>query len=103
MPSRHSSFYSPLPATFVSDLLHEEGLHASYHVLPAGRTVGALLAGGEIEVAQSAVSYRWSMLEKGGQPPAWLFVQINQRDGFFIRALSTGRCTIPESHWGDNR
>jgi NitT/TauT family transport system substrate-binding protein len=84
MVSRHSAFYSPLLATFAAGFLEQEGLHASYHVLPAGRSVGEFLASGEIDVAQSAVSYSWSVLEKGGQPPAVHFAQINQRDGFFI-------------------
>jgi NitT/TauT family transport system substrate-binding protein len=86
MASRHSAFYSPLLATFAADFLREEGLQATYHVLPPGRTVGEFLASGEIDVAQSAVSYSWSVLEKGGQPPAVHFAQINQRDGFFIAA-----------------
>jgi NitT/TauT family transport system substrate-binding protein len=84
MASRHSAFYSPLLATFAADFLREEGLEGTYRALPAGRTVGDFLASGEIEVAQSAVSYSWSVLEKGGQPPAVHFAQINQRDGFFI-------------------
>ena len=84
MASRHSAFYSPLLATFTADFLREEELQATYHVLPPGRTVGEFLASGEIDVAQSAVSYSWSVLEKGGQPPAVHFAQINQRDGFFI-------------------
>jgi NitT/TauT family transport system substrate-binding protein len=84
MASRHSAFYSPLLATFAAGFLDEEGLQGTYQVLPAGRTVGDFLACGEIDVAQSAVSYSWSVLEKGGQPPAVHFAQINQRDGFFI-------------------
>jgi NitT/TauT family transport system substrate-binding protein len=84
MVSRHSAFYSPLLATFAAGFLEQEGLQASYQVLPAGRSVGEFLASGEIDVAQSAVSYSWSVLEKGGQPPAVHFAQINQRDGFFI-------------------
>jgi NitT/TauT family transport system substrate-binding protein len=84
MASRHSAFYSPLLATFAADFLREEGLQATYHVLPAGRTVGEFLASGEIDVAQSAVSYSWSVLEKSGQPAGVHFAQINQRDGFFI-------------------
>jgi NitT/TauT family transport system substrate-binding protein len=90
MASRHSAFYSPLLATFAADFLREEGLQGSYHVLPAGRTVGDFLASGEIDVAQSAVSYSWSVLEKGGQPPAVHFAQINQRDGFFIASRKPG-------------
>jgi NitT/TauT family transport system substrate-binding protein len=86
MASRHSAFYSPLLATFAAGFLQEEGVDATYRVLPAGRTVGDFLAAGEIDVSQSAVSYSWSVLEKGGQPPAVHFAQINQRDGFFIAA-----------------
>jgi NitT/TauT family transport system substrate-binding protein len=86
MASRHSAFYGPLLATFAGDFLRAEGLDATYHVLPPGRTVGEFLASGEIDVAQSAVSYSWTVLEKGGQPPAVHFAQINQRDGFFIAA-----------------
>jgi NitT/TauT family transport system substrate-binding protein len=84
MVSRHSAFYSPLLATFAAGFLEQEGLQAVYRVLPPGRSVGEFLASGEIEVAQSAVSYSWSVLEKGGQPPALHFAQINQRDGFFV-------------------
>jgi NitT/TauT family transport system substrate-binding protein len=84
MVSRHSAFYSPLLATFSAGFLEQEGLQATYHVLPPGRNVGEFLASGEIEVAQSAVSYSWGVLEKGGQPPAVHFAQINQRDGFLI-------------------
>jgi NitT/TauT family transport system substrate-binding protein len=86
MVSRHSAFYSPLLATFAGGFLQSEGLSGTYQVLPAGRTVGEFLAAGEVEVAQSAVSYSWSVLEKGGQPAVVHFAQINQRDGFFIAA-----------------
>jgi NitT/TauT family transport system substrate-binding protein len=86
MVTRHSAFYSPLLATFAAGFLQEEGLDATYHLLPAGRAVGDFLAAGEVDVAQSAVSYSWSVLEKGGTPQAVHFAQINQRDGFFIAA-----------------
>jgi NitT/TauT family transport system substrate-binding protein len=83
MASRH---YSPLLATFAAKFLEQEGLQATYQVAPPGRSSGEFLASGEIQVVQSAVSYSWSILEKGGQPPAVHFAQINQRDGFFIAA-----------------
>lgn len=86
MASRHSVFYSPLLATFAAGFLQEEGLEATYHVLPPGRTVGEFLANGDIDVAQSAVSYGWTVLEKGGVPAAMNFAHINVRDGFFIAA-----------------
>ena len=63
MVSRHSAFYSPLLATFAASFLNEEGLQATYQVVPPGRSVGEFLAAGEIEVAQSAVSYSWGVLE----------------------------------------
>jgi NitT/TauT family transport system substrate-binding protein len=96
MVTRHSAFYSPLLATFAAGFLQEEGLDATYHLLPAGRSVGDFLAAGEIDVAQSAVSYSWSVLEKGGTPQAVHFAQINQRDGFFIAA----RNSVSEFDWG---
>lgn len=95
MVTRHSAFYSPLLATFAAGFLQEEGLDATYHVLPAGRTVGDFLAAGEMQVAQSAVSYSWGVLEKGGAPPAMHFAQINQRDGFFIAS----RQRVPDFRW----
>ncbi|HZP86775.1 MAG TPA: ABC transporter substrate-binding protein [Burkholderiales bacterium] len=88
MASRHSVFYSPLLATFAGGFLQEEGLDASYRPVPAGRSVGEFLASGEIDVTQSAVSYSWSVLEKGGTPPAVNFAHVNVRDGFFIAARS---------------
>jgi NitT/TauT family transport system substrate-binding protein len=84
MVSRHSVFYSPLLATFAARFLQNEGLEATYHVLPSGRNVSQFLSAGEIDVAQSAVSNSWMILEKGGSPPAVHFAQINQRDGFLI-------------------
>lgn len=86
MASRHSVFYTPLLATFAAGFLHAEGLDATYRVVQAGRGVGEFLASGEIDVAQSAVSYSWMALEKGQAPPALHFAHINVRDGFFIAA-----------------
>lgn len=88
MASRHSVFYTPLLATFTGGFLQQEGLEAVYSVVPHGQSVGDFIASGEIDVAQSAVSYSWSVLEKGGQPPAMNFAHINTRDGFFIAARS---------------
>lgn len=84
MASRHSVFYTPLLATFAGGFLQQEGLDAEYAVLPHGRTVGEFIASGEMDVVQSAVSYSWTVLEKGGAPPAMNFAHINTRDGFFI-------------------
>ena len=88
MASRHSVFYTPLLATFTGGFLQQEGMDAVYSVLPQGLTVGDFIASGEVDVVQSAVSYSWTVLEKGGVPPAMNFAHINTRDGFFIAARS---------------
>jgi len=86
MASRHSVFYTPLLATFSGGFLQQEGLDATYSVVPSGHTVGEFIASGEADVVQSAVSYSWAVLETGGVPPAMNFAHINTRDGFFIAA-----------------
>ena len=60
-----------------------------------GKTVAQLLAAGEIDVAQSAVSSSWGPLEQGQQPPTVHFAQINERDGFLI----AGRHPDPAFSW----
>jgi NitT/TauT family transport system substrate-binding protein len=97
MATRHSVFYSPLLATFAAGFLQKEDLEATYRVLPAGRNVYEFLSGGEIDVAQSAVSYSWSVLEKGITPPAVNFAHINVRDGFFLAA----RASEPGFSWSN--
>src|SRR6185503_15442162 len=52
--------------------------------MPPNRSVGEMLASGEIHVSQTAVSGSWAYLEKGESPPFVHFAQINQRDGFLI-------------------
>lgn len=86
MASRHSVFYTPLLATFSGGFLQQEGLDATYSVVPSGHTVGEFIASGEADVVQSAVSYSWAVLETGGAPLAVNFAHINTRDGFFIAA-----------------
>jgi len=86
MASRHSVFYTPLLVTFSGGFLQQEGLDATYSVVPSGHTVGEFIASGEVDVVQSAVSYSWAVLETGGVPPAMNFAHINTRDGFFIAA-----------------
>lgn len=86
MVSRHSAFYSPLIGAIAGGFLKNEGFDATYAVVPAGKGVQDLIGAGEIDVAQSAVSGSWSALEKGQQPKAVHFAQINERDGFFICA-----------------
>lgn len=96
MVSRHSAFYSPLIGAIAGGFLKAEGFDATYAVVPAGKNVQNLIAAGEIDVAQSAVSGSWAPLEKGEQPKAVHFAQINQRDGFFICA----RQPDPAFSWG---
>jgi NitT/TauT family transport system substrate-binding protein len=86
MASRHSAFYSPLLGAIAGGFLKEEGFDPVYAPLPPGKTVAQLLAAGEIDVAQSAVSSSWGPLEQGQQPPTVHFAQINERDGFLIAA-----------------
>ena len=86
MASRHSAFYSPLIGAIAGGFLQEEGFEPVYTPLPAGKTVAQLLTAGEIDVAQSAVSASWGILEQGQQPPTVHFAQINERDGFLIAA-----------------
>lgn len=91
MATRHSVFYTPLLATFAGGFLQEEGLDARYDVVPPGRNVYEFLARGEIDVAQSAVSYSWTTLDKGASLPAVNFAHINVRDGFFIAERGSHR------------
>jgi len=97
MVSRHSAFYSPVLAAITAGFLKDEGFEPSYAVVPAGRTVAQMLAAGEIDVAQSAVSASWGALEQGKPSPMVHFAQINQRDGFVI----AGRRTDPAFQWSN--
>ena len=84
MASRHSAFYSPLLGAIAGGFLKEEGFEPVYTPVPPGKTVAQLLAAGDIDVAQSAVSASWGPLEQGQPPPTVHFAQINERDGFLI-------------------
>src|SRR5712691_7521939 len=95
MASRHSAFYSPLLGAIAGGFLQAEGFDPVYTPLPPGKTVAQLLAAGEIDVAQSAVSSSWGPLEQGQQPPTVHFAQINERDGFLI----AGRHPDPAFSW----
>jgi NitT/TauT family transport system substrate-binding protein len=86
MASRHSAFYSPLLGAIAGGFLTQEGFDPVYTPLPPGKTVAQLLTAGEIDVAQSAVSASWGVMEQGQQPPTVHFAQINERDGFLIAA-----------------
>jgi len=86
MVYRHSAFYSPLIGGIAGGFLAHEGFEPTYTVMPPQRSVGEMIASGEIHVSQSAVSASWPFLEKGEKPPFMHFGQINQRDGFLIAA-----------------
>ncbi len=84
MVARHSAFYSPFIAGIAGGFFEAEGFAPTYSIAPAGRNVIQFIESGEIDVAQSAVSASWMLLEKGQNPPLVHFAQINQRDGFLI-------------------
>jgi NitT/TauT family transport system substrate-binding protein len=84
MVYRHSAFYSPILSAIAGGFLAHEGFEPTYAVMPRQRSVGEMIASGEIHVSQSAVSASWPFLEKGEKPPFLHFGQINQRDGFLI-------------------
>jgi NitT/TauT family transport system substrate-binding protein len=94
MVSRHSAFYSPLIGAIAGGFLKEEGFDPVYAVVPPGKSVGSLIAAGEVDVAQSAVSASWAPLEKGEAPPTVHFAQINERDGFFIASRKPDRAFV---------
>ena len=84
--TRFSAFYSPLIATIAGGFLQEEGLAPTHSIAPMGKSAIASLLDGSVQVAQSAPSQGFTPLEKGQQPPAVHFAQINEKDGFFITA-----------------
>jgi len=89
--ARHSVFYTPLLVTIAGGFLEDEGLEASYSVKPPNRSTFDLLAAGEVDIIQSAVSSNWSRMESGISDLPLHFAQINRRDGFWI----TGRTPEP--------
>jgi NitT/TauT family transport system substrate-binding protein len=93
--TRFSAFYSPLIATIAGGFLQEEGLDPRHSVAPIGKSAIAGLLDGSVQVAQSAPSQGFTPLEKGEQPPAVHFAQINEKDGFFI----TARKPDPSFSW----
>jgi len=84
--TRFSAFYSPLIATIAGGFLQEEGLVPRHSIAPVGKSAIAGLLDGSVHVAQSAPSQGFTPLEKGQQPPAVHFAQVNEKDGFFITA-----------------
>jgi len=82
--TRFSAFYSPLIATMAGGFLREEGLEGRHSVAQGGKSAIEGLLDGSVQVAQSAPSQGFAPLEKGKQPPAVHFAQINEKDGFFL-------------------
>ncbi len=84
--SRHSAFYSPLISTLAAGFLRDEGLDATYGVLPKGRHGRDMIRKDEIDIMQAAVSTNWGPMEKGESDLPAHFAQVNQRDGFLLIA-----------------
>ena len=88
--SRHAAFYTPLIATIAGGFLRDEGLASTYGIKPPGRGTFDIIAAGEVDVVQSAVSSNWTRMEKGIVDLPAHFAQINRRDGFWITARTDG-------------
>lgn len=95
MVYRHSAFYSPLLAGIGAGFFARTDFAPTYTVMPAGRSVGEMLASGEIQVSQAAVSTAWPYLDRGETPPFAIFASLNRRDGFLIAA----RRPDPDFRW----
>ena len=93
--TRFSAFYSPLIATIAGGFLAQEGLAPRHSVAPPGKSAIEGVVAGTLQVCQSAPSQGFGPLEKGQQPPAVHFAQINEMDGFFL----TGRAAEPGFTW----
>src|SRR4051812_10116364 len=97
MVARHSAFYSPVISTIAAGFLRDEGLEATYDVLPAGGRSHILIRDGAVDIVQSAVSSSWRLMDAGDEPWPIHFAQINRRDGFFLAARRRSR----EFAWKD--
>jgi len=93
--TRFSAFYSPLIATKAAGFLAEEGLEPEFSLSAPGVSAIAALLDGSAHVVQSAPSQGLSSLEKGEEPKAVHFAQVNEKDGFFL----TGRAPDPDFTW----
>jgi NitT/TauT family transport system substrate-binding protein len=93
--TRFSAFYTPLIATIAGGFLKDEGFAPKHSVAAAGKSAIDGLVDGTVHVCQSAPSQGFGPLEKGQQPPAMHFAQINEKDGFFL----TGRAPDPAFTW----
>jgi NitT/TauT family transport system substrate-binding protein len=95
MAARHSAFYSPLISTIAGGFLADEGLEATYSVLPPSGGSHGLLQRAEVDVMQSAPGSNWGLIEKGQTGLPLHFALINCRDGFFL----AGRKPEPNFQW----
>lgn len=93
--TRFSAFYSPLISTMSGGFLAAEGLKPSHSIAPAGKSAIDALVDGSAQVVQSALSQGLTSLEKGEEPAAVHFAQINEKDGFFL----TAREPDPDFRW----
>lgn len=93
--TRFSAFYSPLIATIAGGFLKDEGFSPTFAVSSPGKSAIEGVVAGTVQVAQSAPSQGFAPLEKGLEPPAVHFAQINEMDGFFL----TGRAEDPAFQW----
>lgn len=84
MVTRHSAFYTPLLVTIGGGFLAVEGIEAEFSVAATARDVLAGIHGGNVQVAQSAVSANFGALERGKRSPLVHFAQLNERDGFML-------------------
>jgi len=93
--TRFSAFYSPLLGAAAGGYLEEEGLEPDLSVSAPGVTAIEALLDGSAHVVQSAPSQGLSTLERGEEPKAFHFAQVNQMDGFFL----TARQPDPDFSW----
>ena len=93
--TRFSAFYTPLIATSAGGFLGDEGLQPELSIAPPGVSAIEALLDGSAHVVQSAPSQGLSSLEKGEQPAATHFAQVNEKDGFFL----TARQADPDFAW----
>lgn len=84
--TRFSAFYSPLISTMSGGFLAAEGLEASHSIAAPGESAIDALVDGSAQVVQSALSQGLTSLEKGEEPAALHFAQVNEKDGFFLTA-----------------
>jgi len=90
-----SAFYSPLISTMSGGFLQAEGLQPEWSVSPPGVSAIAALEDGSAQVIQSALSQGFGPLDRGEDPSAVHFAQVNEMDGFFL----TGRAADPDFNW----